>query len=261
MRDEVLAVQLGGAVGTLAALGDNALAIVADVAEQLGLLEPPLAWHTIRLRPAALAAALAAATGVMGKIARDVVLMAQTEVAEASEGGGPGRGGSSTMPHKQNPVGAVGILACAHRAPGLLATICGAMTQEHERAAGAWQAEWEPLLELLRLTGSAAAMTRELLSGLQIDPEKLRADLDITGGLLMSESVATALAGTVGRSAAQDLVARAARDGRPFREALLDVPEVADALGPDGVDRALAPERYLGMTQQLIDRALACRRG
>ncbi len=258
VRDEVLAVQLGGAVGTLAALGDHGLEVVAGVAAQLELAEPPLAWHTIRLRPAALAAGLAAATGVMGKIARDVVLMAQTEVAEVSEGGGPGRGGSSTMPHKRNPVGAVGVLACAQRTPGLLATIFGAMTQEHERAAGAWQAEWEPLLELLRLTGSAAAMTRELVSGLEIDADKLRGDLGITGGLLMSESVATALSETLGRSAAQDLVSRAAQDGRPFREALLEVPEVADALGPEGVDRALDPSRYLGLTQQLIDRALGC---
>ncbi len=258
VRDEVLALQLGGAVGTLAALGDHGLEIVADVAGQLSLLEPPLAWHTIRLRPAALAAALAGATGVMGKIAGDVVLLAQTEVAEAAEGGGPGRGGSSTMPHKRNPVGSIGVLACARRAPGLLATIYAAMTQEHERAAGAWQAEWEPMLELLRLTGSAAAMTRELITGLQVDVEKLRADLEITGGLLMSESVVTALSATLGRSAAQDLVERAAQDGRPFREALLDVSEVADALGPEGVDRALDPARYLGMTQRLIDRALGC---
>jgi 3-carboxy-cis,cis-muconate cycloisomerase len=257
VRDEVLAVQLGGAVGTLAALGEHALEIVDDVARQLELADPAVPWHTIRLRPAALAGALAAAIGVMGKIARDVVLMAQTEVAEAAEGGGPGRGGSSTMPHKRNPVGAIGILACAHRAPGLLATVYGAMIQEHERAAGAWQAEWEPLLELLRLTGSAAAMTRELLSGWHIDPEKLRADLDITGGLLMSESVVTALSVTLGRSAAQEVVERAARTGRPFREALLDASEVADALGPEGVDRALDPGRYLGVTQQLIDRALA----
>jgi 3-carboxy-cis,cis-muconate cycloisomerase len=161
------------------------------------------------------------------------------------------------MPQKRNPVGAVGVLACAHRTPGLVATILGAMVQEHERAAGAWQAEWVPMLELLRLTGSAAAMTRELLAGLHVDSRKLRADLEITGGLLMSESVATALSGTLGRASAQRLVERAARDGRPFREALLDQPEVADSLGPDALDRALDPARYLGATEQLIDRALS----
>jgi 3-carboxy-cis,cis-muconate cycloisomerase len=258
--EKVLALQLGGAVGTLAALGEHGLEVVADVADQLGLDEPLLPWHTIRLRPAALAAGLASATGVMGKVARDVVLLAQTEVGEAAEAGGAGRGGSSTMPHKRNPVGAVGILACAGRAPGLAATILAGMTQEHERAAGAWQAEWPVLLELLAITGSAAAMTRELLAGLQVDPDKLRADLDATRGLLMSESVATALSGALGRTEAQRVVERAARDGRPFREALLEQPEVADALGPDGVDRALDPARYLGATEALIDRALAAHR-
>ncbi len=258
--EEVLALQFGGAVGTLAALGDHGLEVAADVAEQLMLPDPPLPWHTIRLRPAALAGALAAATGVMGKLARDVVLLAQTEVAELAEGGGEGRGGSSTMPHKKNPVGSIAILACAHRAPGLLATIYGAMAQEHERAAGAWQAEWPAMLELLQLTGSAAAATRELLDDLHVDPEKLRADLDLTAGLMMSEAVATALASTLGRAAAQELVERAARDARPFREALLAQAEVADALGPDGVDRALDPAGYLGAAEALIDRALSLHR-
>jgi 3-carboxy-cis,cis-muconate cycloisomerase len=257
---EVLAVQFGGAVGTLAALGEHGLEVARHLAEELGLPEPPLPWHTIRLRPAALAGALAAATGVMGKVARDVVLLAQTEVAEAAEGGGEGRGGSSTMPHKRNPVGAVAVLACAQRAPGLVATIYAALPQEHERAAGAWQAEWPAMLELIRLTGSAAAHTRELLAGLEVDPAKLRADLDLTGGLLMSEAVATALSRSLGRAGAQRVVERAARAGRPFRDALLEQPDVSHALGPDGVDRALDPAGYLGATAQLIDRALALHR-
>jgi 3-carboxy-cis,cis-muconate cycloisomerase len=134
------------------------------------------------------------------------------------------------------------------------------MPQEHERAAGAWQAEWPAMLELLKLTGSAASLTRELLVGLQVDPDKLRADLDLTEGLLMSEAVATALSTRLGRATAQRLVERAARDGRPFREALLDQPEVADALGPEGLDHALDPARYLGATEQLIDRALSLHR-
>lgn len=265
VRSEGLALQLGGAVGTLAALGEHGIEIVADVAEQLSLSDPMVPWHTIRLRSARLASALGAATGVMGKIARDVVLLAQTELGEVAEGGGEGRGGSSTMPHKRNPVGAVGVLACAQRTPGLVATILSAMPQEHERAAGAWQAEWEPMLELLRLTGSAAATTRELLSGLEVDVGKLLADLDLTGSLLMSESVATALSGSLGRTGAQELVELAARrsgqDGRSFREVLLELPEVADALGAEGVDRALDPARYLGATDELIERALAVHRG
>jgi 3-carboxy-cis,cis-muconate cycloisomerase len=139
-----------------------------------------------------------------------------------------------------------------------------AMGQEHERGAGTWQAEWETLPALLRLAGSAAALVRELLSELEVDTEKMRADMDMTGGLVMSESVAAALAPAVGRADAQDLVEKAARQsvasGRAFREVLLEVPEVADSLGADGVDAALNPASYLGVTAELIDRALAAHR-
>jgi 3-carboxy-cis,cis-muconate cycloisomerase len=261
VREHVLAVQLFGAVGTLAALGDRGLEVMSAVAEELGLAEPALGWHTIRLRPARCSAALGSALGVMGKVARDVVLLAQTEVAEAAEGAGEGRGGSSTMPHKRNPVGAVAVIACAQRAPGLVATILGAMGQEHERAAGAWQAEWEPFLELLRLAGSAAATLRELLEGLEVDADRMRADLGATGELVMSESVAAALSESIGRPAAQELVAAAAaasaRSGRAFRELLADTPEVSAGLGADGLGAALDPRGYLGVTDQLIARALA----
>ena len=261
VSERVLAVQLFGAVGTLAALGDRGLEVMSAVAEELGLAEPVLAWHTIRLRPARLSAALGSALGVMGKVARDVVLLAQTEVGEAAEGAGDGRGGSSTMPHKRNPVGAVAVIACAQRAPGLVATILAAMGQEHERAAGAWQAEWEPLLELLRLAGSAAGNLRDLLEGLDVDADRMRADLDATGELVMSESVAAALSESIGRPAAQALVtgaaAASARDGRAFREVLADTPEVFDVLGHEGLEAALDPRRYLGVTDELIARALA----
>src|SRR3954465_4598002 len=157
VRERVPALQLGGAVGTLASLGDSGLDVAAEAARRLDLAEPTLPWHTVRLRPALLAGALGATAGVVGKVARDVTLLAQTEVGEASEAGGDGRGGSSTMPHKSNPRAAPAAEACAQRVPGLVATMLGAMAQEHERAAGAWQAEWETLSELLRLTGSAAA--------------------------------------------------------------------------------------------------------
>ena len=165
------------------------------------------------------------------------------------------------MPHKRNPVGAVAVLACAQRAPGLVATIMASMVQEHERAAGAWQAEWEPLLELLRLAGSAATTLRELLEGLEVDAQRMRADLNATGELVMSESVAGALSESIGRPAAQQLVADAAatsaREGRTFRQVLADLPEVSDALGADGLDAALDPGQYLGVTDELIGRALA----
>jgi len=264
VRDHELALQFGGAVGTLASLGDRGLEVAAELGNQLGLPAPDVPWHTIRLRPARIACALGTALGVTGKIGRDIVLLAQTEVAEVAEGGGEGRGGSSTMPHKRNPVGAVGLVACAQRGPGLVATMLSAMGQEHERGAGSWQAEWETLPALLRLTGSASALVRELLGGLEVNAEKMRADMDMTGGLVMSESVASALAPTLGRADAQDLVEKAARtsveSGRAFRDVLLELPEVAGTLGPEALDAALDPGSYLGVTAELIDRALGTHR-
>ncbi len=265
IRENDLAVQFGGAVGTLASLGGRGLEVAVALAERLDLAAPELPWHTIRLRPARLASALGTTLGLLGKIGRDVVLLAQSEVAEVAEGLCDGRGGSSTMPHKRNPVGAVGLVACAQRGPGLVATMLAAMVQEHERGAGAWQAEWDTLLDLLRLTGSSAALARELLAGLEVHPEKMRADMDLTGGLVMSESVAAALAPSLGRSDAQALIEKAARrsldDGRAFRDVLLELPEVADGLGPERLDAALDPAGYLGVTEELIDRALEAHRG
>ena len=264
VRERELAIQFGGAAGTLASLGDRGLDVAGELARQLGLPAPDLPWHTIRLRPARIASALGATLGVTGKIGRDLVLLAQTEVAEVVEGGGAGRGGSSTMPHKRNPVGAIGLVACAQRGPGLVATMLGAMVQEHERGAGTWQAEWETLPELLRLTGSAAALVRELFAGLEVHPEKMRSDMDLMGGLVMSESVAAALSPALGRSDAQDLVEHAARrsveSGRPFRDVLLELPAVTGSLSPDELDAALDPSAYLGVTSELIDRALAAHR-
>ena len=256
-----LAVQLGGAAGTLAAFGDRGLVVLAQLAVELDLSEPAIPWHAVRTRPAALATALGSCAGVLAKVARDVALLAQTEVAEVREGGDPARGGSSAMPHKRNPVAAVAVAACAARVPGLVATVLGAMAQEHERAAGNWHAEWEPQRDLLRLVGSAAAWSRELLDGLEVDPARMRANLDAAGGLPMAEAAVGALAGAVGRARARDLVDQAARraaaSGRPLADTLLETPEVARHLGPAGVEAALDPGRYLGSAQALIDRALA----
>ena len=166
-----LPVQMGGPVGS------REPAVADALARRLGLARTPLAWHTIRLAPARLAGALGEVAGVLGKVARDVTLLAQTEIGEVREGGDEARGGSSAMPHKHNPVAAVSVLACAKRTPGLVATILAAMEQEHERAAGAWQAEWGTLSDLLMLTGSAAAWGRDLLEHLRVDPERMRANL------------------------------------------------------------------------------------
>jgi 3-carboxy-cis,cis-muconate cycloisomerase len=163
-----LAVQMGGPVGT------RAPAVAGRVAAELGLADPVLPWGAIRVRPVELAAALGVLAGVCAKIARDVELLSQTEIGELREGGGPGRGGSSAMPHKRNPVASVSILAAATRVPGLVATMLAAMPQEHERAAGGWQAEWGTLSELLTLTGSATAWSAELLAGLEVDAARMR---------------------------------------------------------------------------------------
>jgi 3-carboxy-cis,cis-muconate cycloisomerase len=278
-----LAVQLGGAAGTLASLagardssGDRYGAkdgarrrdgdgprVLALLAAELGLAEPVLPWHTDRSRVAALAGALGAATGALGKVALDVALMAQTEVGEVSEGpgtDGAGRGGSSTLPHKRNPVGAVLVTAAARRAPGLVATLLATMPQEHQRAAGAWHAEWETLRELLHLTGGAAAHARTLAVGLRVVPGRMRENLDRTGGLLMAESVASRLAPALGTLAARDLVehacVEAVRTDRPLRELLAGNAMVRQHLDPVDLDAALDPASYLGSADAFVDRAL-----
>jgi 3-carboxy-cis,cis-muconate cycloisomerase len=261
VREHVLAAQLGGAVGTLAAYGDRGLDVAQAFAAELELAAPPLPWHTTRTRPARLASALGVASGVMGKLARDIVLLAQSEVAECAEGGEGERGGSSTMPHKRNPVAAIAVLACAGQTPGLVASVLSAMVQEHERGAGPWQAEWQPLLSLLALTGSAAHATAELLEGLEVDPQRMRANLEAAGAALMTESLVGALARSFGRTQAgvrlRAATQRAREQGRPLEAILGEDEEVIGVLGPEGLRAALDPERYLGVSGALIDRALA----
>jgi 3-carboxy-cis,cis-muconate cycloisomerase len=264
VRRTRLAAQLGGAAGTLASLGPNGVEVVRHFAAELRLGEPVLAWHTDRVRVAELAAALGVAAGVLGKVALDVTLLAQTEVGEVDEAAGEGRGGSSTLPHKRNPVAAVLVRAATARVPGLVATLLAAMAQEQERATGAWHAEWEPQAELLRLVGGAAARTRQLLEGLEVHPDRVRANLAATGGLLLTEQVAGALADPLGRMAANDLVRRltgeAAGGGRPLRDVLADDPTVRQHLNQATIDRLLNPAGYLGSAGQLVDRARAAHR-
>src|SRR4029079_17723483 len=176
-----LAGPLARAAGTVASTGEAGPEVLAHLAGELGLAEPVLPWHTIRTRPADLAGALGAAAGVIAKAGRDVVLLAQTEVGEVREGV-PGRGGSSTLPHKRNPVAAISAVAAAMRAPGLVASLLGAMAHEHERAAGAWHAEWRPFSELLETVGSAAAWLRDCLEHLEVDAARMRANLGLTHG-------------------------------------------------------------------------------
>jgi 3-carboxy-cis,cis-muconate cycloisomerase len=262
-----LPVQFGGAAGTLSVLADRGLEVSRFLAEEVGLVEPPVPWHTFRLPVIELAAALSGASTVLGKVARDTLLLAQPEVGEIVGGGDAGS--SSTLPQKRNPVEAVSVLGCTRRVPGLLATLVAASEHEHERAAGGWHAEWETLRDLLRLVGSASAWGRELIEGLRVDADRMRRNLDATDGALLAERVATLLVPKVGRLEAHALVRRAAlfaRDsGRPFAEALFEDGESRFALSKAGldraqIDRALDPLTYLGSTDAFIDRALAIHR-
>jgi 3-carboxy-cis,cis-muconate cycloisomerase len=250
VRNTRLAAQLGGAAGTLAALGDAGPDILGRFARELGLTEPLVPWHTDRTRIAELAGALGAACGVGAKVAGDLVLLAQTEVGEVREGGEDSRGGSSTMPHKRNPVAAISARAAARQAPGLVATLLAAMEHEHERAAGAWHAEWPALRELLSFTGSAAAWLRDGLEHLEVDPGRMRENLDATGAAPLAERVARALAGELGREGADELVREALAAGRLEQAAV-------EHLGGEEAERLLDPASYLGATAVFIDRALS----
>ena len=262
VRRDRLAVQLGGAVGTLASLGDQGPAVLAAFADELGLAEPVGPWHTDRTRVAEIAGALGEAGVAIGKPATDVVLLAQTEVDEVREGA-PGRGASSTMPNKRNPVAAVSARACAMRAPGLVAELLADGVHEHERAAGAWHAEWRPLSDLLSTIGSAAAWLRDCLEHLEVDVVAMRANLDRTGGLVMSERVATALTPSLGRRAANDLVKRAAdatTGSISFADALAAAPEIRQHLSPERIAELLEPAGAVGSAGLFVDRALAAHR-
>ncbi len=259
VRAERLAVQLGGAAGTLSVLGRSGPQVLGLFAEELGLNAPVLPWHTNRLRIVELAAALAGGCAAAGKIGRDVTMLAQSEIAEVREGSGgpataagprssPGdggsslRGGSSAMPHKRNPVAAVLAVGCARRAPMLLATLAAAAEQELQRAAGAWHTEWEPLADLLRLTSSAAAWTAELLACLEVDADRMRANLAAAHGLPMAEQVAAALIPGLGRLRALDLVARASREaaagGQELTAVMLGSAQFAEPLAVAGIGAA-----------------------
>jgi 3-carboxy-cis,cis-muconate cycloisomerase len=269
VRDSRLAVQFGGAAGTLASLGADGGRVRALLAQELGLADPALPWHTERLRIIDVGSAAARACAALSKIARDVTLLAQTEVGEVAEGsaaeagtGGPRRGGSSAMPNKSNPVAAVAVLGCAKQAPGLLATLVACAEQEYQRAAGAWHAEWQPYGHLLQLAVSASAWARDLLANLQVDQGRMAANLAAAGGLPLAEHVTALLRGSLGAPRAHDLVAtaaaRSASSGVPFRDVLLALPEIEDAgISPAQVEQALDPAGYLGAADEFITAALS----
>jgi 3-carboxy-cis,cis-muconate cycloisomerase len=251
-----LPVQYGGAAGTLSVLRGRGHEVIPRLAAELDLDAPGLPWHSDRTPVGVLACALGLVSGTLAKIATDVKLLSQTEVAEVAEPSAPGRGGSSAMPHKRNPVGSMSTLACAQRVPGLVASVLAGMAHEHERAAGPWQAEWETLGDLLRLTGSAASWSREVLEGLSVDTRRMRDNLSATGGLLMAENVVTALGGgPENRTLVDDACARALASGRPLAEML-----ATSGLSRAEIDAALDPAGHLGSAPTFIDRAIAAHR-
>ncbi|WGR91474.1 3-carboxy-cis,cis-muconate cycloisomerase [Bradyrhizobium sp. ISRA443] len=261
LRKDTLALQFGGAAGTLAALGDKGLAVAEQLAQELDLPLPDAPWHTHRDRIAEAAAVFAITAGSCGKIARDVSLMMQTDVAEAFEPAGVGRGGSSTMPHKRNPVAAANALGAATMAPNLAATIFAAQVQDHERSAGPWHAEWPILPTLMLVTSGALAAIVDLAEGLEVDAARMRANLDATGGLIMAEAVAMALAEKVGKSDAHHLIEaaskRAVAEKKHLRDVLSADARVAAHLDAAALARLFEPMAYQGASQALIDRLLA----
>ncbi|HET8832128.1 MAG TPA: 3-carboxy-cis,cis-muconate cycloisomerase [Casimicrobiaceae bacterium] len=260
-KRQMLVVQFGGAAGTLASLGDRGLAVTEALASNLALGVPDTPWHTQRDRLCDVAATLGLLVATLGKLARDLSLLAQTEVGEAQEPALPGRGGSSTMPQKRNPVGAAVALEAAVRVPGLVATMLTAAVQEHERGLGNWPAEWTTLPDIaLSVSGALAAMV-EVIEGLDVDAERMRANLDITQGLIFAEAVQMALAPSIGRGAAHSLVASACRRASAehvhLREILAQEPGVTAVLDARQLAQLFEARNYLGATEAFIARVLA----
>ena len=260
VSETAIALQFGGAAGTLAALGDQGKAVRAALAKRLDLKEPAMSWHTERGRIADLASALAALSGTAAKIATDVLLLMQTEVAEMFEPSAAGKGGSSTMPHKRNPVGAAAIRANHRRISGLLATIIISMEQEHERAPGGWSAEWQTMRELFVLSAGSLERLLDMLVGLEVDRTRMRDNLDSTLGLPLAESLMMALAPAIGRMEAHHRVEAASKLAlarrRPLAEIALAEPAIAGNLSAEEIVRVLNPANYLGSANAMIDAAI-----
>jgi 3-carboxy-cis,cis-muconate cycloisomerase len=261
VAERCLVVQFGGAVGTLASLGSHGPQVVALLAEELDLAAPALPWHGARDRIGEVAMFAGLICGTLAKLGRDITLLMQTEVGEAHEPAAPGRGGSSTMPHKRNPVLAAVLTGAGTVAPGLVAALLSAQAHEHERAAGLGHVEWRVLPDLLALTAGALRAATELAGGLTINPERMLANLSVTGGLVMAEAVMMRLGVHVGRLEAHHLVQEACRtaiaSARPLADVLADDARVTAHLSPATLQTVMDPLAYLGATDAFIDAALA----
>lgn len=261
LKPRLLSLQFGGASGTLAALGNKALPVAEALAGQLRLSLPEQPWHTQRDRLVEFASVLGMIAGSLGKLGRDVSLLMQTEAAEVFEPAAPGKGGSSTMPHKRNPVGAAVLIGAATRVPGLVSTLFAAMPQEHERSLGLWHAEWETLPEICCLVSGALRQAQVIAEGLEVDAARMRRNLDLTQGLVLAEAVSIVLAQRLGRDTAHHLLEtcckRAVAEQRQLRDVLGDNPQVTAELSADELDRLLDPAHYLGQARVWVARAVA----
>ena len=261
IRPRVFTLQFGGAVGTLAALGEHGPAVAAALAEDLHLSFPALPWHTSRDRFAEVATTLGICCGSLAKIARDISLLSQTEIAELSEPFSEGRGGSSSMPHKRNTVTCAIVLAAGLRVPPLVSTVLTSMAQEQARGLGGWHAEWETLPEIVRLTAGALHHLTKMLPGLLVYPARMRQNLELTNGLIFAEAVSMTLAKRLGKMAAHHLVESACKtaiaENRHLKDVLLHDPALADNLALAGIDDLFDPNKYLGSAGEFIDAVLA----
>ena len=261
MRSRVLALQFGGAAGTLDSLKTQAPRIAGALAKTLDLQLPDAPWHSQRDRLLEVGAWYAGVCGTLGKFANDFSLLMQTEVAEVGEPVAEGRGGSSTMPHKRNPISCAAILTAAQRTPGLVATLYAGQIQQHERALGGWQAEWETLPELITLAGGALAQSEALVRDMQVFPHKMRADLDITHGLIMAEAVTLALAEFVGKAEAHHRVEALCRQALDASRSLLSVletdPLVSEHLSASRLTQLLDPTTATGSSALFVRQVVA----
>lgn len=264
LHKRVSVLQFGGAAGTLASLGHQGLTVASGLAHALELNLPAMPWHTHRDRIAEAGSTLGLLTGTLGKIARDISLLAQTEIAELSEPVTPGRGGSSTMPHKRNPVACAATLAAATRVPALVGTLLSAMVQENERALGGWQAEWDTFPEIARLSAAALSHMRDVIERLGADTARMRANIDSTQGLVMAEAVSLALGRHIGRGAAHEILeaacALAADSKRTLREIVQADTRIRAVLAADEIDSLFDPAHYLGEAEAFVDRVLDAHR-
>lgn len=261
LRARLFVLQFGGAAGTLASLGNRGLTVATALARELDLRLPDAPWHTQRDRMAEVATVLGLLTGTLGKIARDIALHSQTDVGELAEPVAQGRGGSSTMPHKRNPVGCAAALTAALRVPALVSTMLSGMVQEHERALGGWQAEWDTLPEIVSLCGGALVQLGQVVGGLSVDAARMRANIDSTGGLVMAEAVAMALAEHIGRPAAHLILEQACAHAVANQQALLSVltadTRVTAQLTVAEIEQLFQPLVYTGEALAFVDRVLA----